>query len=553
MNQLTHLQAWRGLALIGVIALIGYSAMHFLAAGRDDTFIMLWAGQTLGQGSWFLNFNYATQEIASSIIGVLIAALSKGQSIGYALLIIKVFGLLSAIATLYLIWCKRDDIYSGVDGANWFAMAAVIATAASPVFMYWSFGGLETPHHALLILSFCILFVKSITKQQADSIDWLLLVTGVLLVLVRTEAFWLLFLAGFLVVFINRCSVVSSATFRALFVASVIFVLLLGVRYLFTGAIWPNPVYAKVGDFNTAIPAGLKYIFEYFASSPWAWAQGLAIVYGVFSLFKLCFLILKRQALGDRRLLIEAVIGGVVACHLMFVILSGGNWMEYFRFMAAIVPLMNILVFFMLAYVAQKFWQSRFVIGATVLIGLLSLTQIGRASDKYAANCSKPIGMSIALSGLEGLSKAVIQNNCAHSRDSRAIKPFIDEQLPKYLRKNNGHLTVASYQAGFFPYHLRLNYTVPEILFIDSAGLNELEVARLPGGKSSGGILFRDRIDIALLGEAGPLSQYFSTHPVNLVYLLDASPEVRSNFAKLGFERVWDVDGAVVFYRSDAH
>lgn len=549
MNQIANTQVWSVVGAIGVIALIGYSFLHFLAAGRDDTFIMLWAGQTLGHAPWFMNFNYATQEIASSTIGVLIAALTKGQSIGHALLLVKLFGLLSACATLYLIWWKRVEIFSGSQRSRWLALATIISTVASPVFMYWSLGGLETPQHALLLLVYCLVLIKSLTaSKQLGQVDWWLWGTGFLLVLVRTEAFWPIFFAGLLLVLINRSSSVPIQTVRAVFLTVVLFILLLVLRYVFTGAWWPNPVYAKVGDYSAAIPAGLEYVSNYFLTSPWTWVQGFAVVYGVSRLLTLCLCLMKRQALANQRLLLEAVLGGTVLFQLIFVVLTGGNWMEYFRFMAAIVPLMNILVFMMLAHFVPNQDSVLLLIGAFVLLVILALTQIGRAGEYYAGDCSKPISASVALSGLEGLSRAVIQNNCAHSRDLKSIKPFIDEKIPELLRNNNGRLTVASYQAGFFPYHLRKKYNQQEIFFIDSAGLTELEIARLPGGTSSGGIRFRDRIDLALLGEVGALSQYFLSHHVNLVYLLSASPEVRKNMEKLGYETVWDVAGAVVFY-----
>lgn len=556
IDRVAQTKVWITTGFIGALTLIGYSIVQFLAAGRDDTFIMLWAGQTLGTGPWFVNYNYIPQEIASSIIGVLIAELTKGQSIGYALLIVKLFGLLSACAALCLIWWRRIDIFAGSEHASWLAMAAVIATAASPVFMYWSLGGLETPHHALLLLAYCFVLLRSITANgQSGLVDWWLLGIGFLLVLVRTEAFWPIFFSGSLLILIHRllCAgycPVPIQTIRAVSLTALLFGLLLGLRYLFTGAWWPNPVYAKVGDYAVAIPAGFKYLSDYFLSSPWAWVQGLAVVYGALRLLKLCLCSIKRQPLGSRQVLLEALVGGMVLFHLIFVILTGGNWMEYFRFVAAIVPLMNLLVFLMLANYLRIHNSSMALIGFLVFLVILSLAQIGRAGELYAGNCSKPVDVRNLLSGVDYLSEVVIRNNCAHSRDWRGIKPFIDDRIPELLQRNNGHLTVVSYQAGFFPYHLREKFSRNEIYFIDSAGLTELEIARLPVGTSSGGVRFRDRIDLILSGEAGALSQFFSTRPVNLIYLLSAGPEVRRNFAKLGYETVWDVDGAVVFYRS---
>lgn len=252
----------------------------------------------------------------------------------------------------------------------------------------------------------------------------------------------------------------------------------------------------------------------------------------------------------------EGLIGATVLCHQLFVVLSGGNWMEYYRFMAAIVPLLNILALGMIAALVDRLgtlkWGATPARSLLVVVALVSLSQIGRAGDAYAGNCARPMDIAAMRDGIEPVSEQLIRNNCAHARDWSGIKPFIDEELPRLLEESGGRLTVVSSQAGFFPYFIRQRFTAREIWFIDSVGLNELEVARLPGRKTSVGHIDGTRIDLALRGEAGPLSDYLKQRSPDLVYLLGADAVVRANFASLGYRIVWDTPGAIVFHRNDS-
>lgn len=539
--------------LLVLIYFVGYSFSHFLAAGRDDTFIMLWAGQSLGQGPWFVNFNYESQEIASSYLGVFIASLTKGLPLTYALLLIKLMSLAAACATLVLLWSKCNALFSGFSGKPWLVMGAVLATAVSPIFQYWTFGGLETPYHALLLLAFCLVFVRSITYHQTGSVDWWLVGVGCLLVLARTESFWPLLLAGGLSAVINRFLPVHTSTVRALYLSGAFFILIMVLRYVFTGALWPNPVYAKVGSFESAIPIGWKYLLDYYNSSPWGWLQGLAFIYGIAALVRVGICAVSRDKPGVW-LINDAVMGSILLFHQLFVLLSGGNWMEYFRFMSAIVPLLNILVFSMVGVIIGRVRAAEphklYSNGLMVASLILPLTQVGRIDNSYAGNCAKPLVGDIFVASIDALFQRLILNNCTLSRDWYALKPFLDSKLPELLQEADGHLTVASSQAGFFPYFIRQKYTQEQIWFIDSAGLNELQIAKLPGRKNSWGNLDGFRIDLALLGKSGALSEYLQKHPLDLVYLISVEPIVRENFLSLGYKVVWDKRGAVVFFRS---
>lgn len=193
-----------------------YSVSHFLAAGRDDTFIMLWEGQTLGYAPWFVNFNYQVQEISSSVLGVLVAALTKGMTVPHALLLIKLLGLTSSLITLTLLWFRRTVLYAEIPSMWLLAFGALVSTAVSPCFQYWTLGGLETPYHALLLLAFCLILVNSLSDNIGGKVDWRLAGIEILLFLTRTEGFWPILMAGVICILLKRCISVHISTVRAL-------------------------------------------------------------------------------------------------------------------------------------------------------------------------------------------------------------------------------------------------------------------------------------------------------------------------------------------------
>lgn len=539
-----------------IVFFLYYAFSNFISAGRDDTFLMLWSGQTLGSASWFVNYNYELEEISSSIIGSLVSATTIGQPAGRALLMVKVMGLLAAAATLALMWRSQAEFFRREAMARWLALGAVLATATSTSFSYWSLGGLETPYHALLLLLFTSYLIHHLSRTpESRGVHWGLAVTGILLCLVRTEAFWPMFLALFAGLAIHggmrkgHGAPVIKATAIALF----LFLVLLGLRKYYTGGLWPNPVYAKVGGIGDALPQGIDYIFRYFNSSPWAWVQAAGLLYGT---IRLGLLVLAR--VGGRAphpsSLAPATLAAVILCHLGFVALTGGNWMEYFRFMVAVVPLLNLLAMVALGEMLalMRVRAAMPPIGrlagltACLLVSALCLAQL-RFEDPE--NCATAITSSVMARGLAGIEDHVLSGNCATRRDMAGIEPFIEANLSDYVRDRGSALSIISYQAGFFPYYLRQHFTTQELIFTDTMGLSDKATALIPGGKGIYGNRSGARLDKVMMGSAGDLSRVVKERNPVMAYAPDASRETRENFSKLGWKMVWDAPGGVVFYK----
>ena len=555
---MSRARAWQcPLCLAGVIAFFFYYAFtNFVSAGRDDTFLMLWSGQTLGSAPWFVNYNYELEEISSSIIGSLVSATTIGQPAGRALLMVKVMGLLAAAATLVLMWRSQDEFFKRDGMARWLTLGAVLATATSTPFSYWSLGGLETPYHALLLLLFTSYLVNHLSHvPENNRVHWGLAVSGILLCLVRTEGFWPMFLAlvAGLVIHGGMRKGHGAPVIKATAISCFFFLLLLGLRTYYTGDLWPNPVYAKVGGFAEALPQGIDYIYRYFRSSPWAWVQAAALLYGA---IRLGLLLLARMAgrAPDAGSLVPATLAAVILCHLGFVALTGGNWMEYFRFIAAVVPSLNLLALVavgeMLALVRVQAGMppmGRLAgLSACLLGSALCLAQL-RVVDPE--NCATPVTRSVIAKGLAGVEDHVLSGNCATRRDLAGIEPFIEANLSDYVRGGGRALSVISYQAGFFPYYLRQRFTPRELIFTDTMGLSDKATARILGEKGIYGNRLGARLDRVMMGSAGDLSKVVKERAPVMAYAPDASRETRENFSKLGWKTVWDAPGGVVFYR----
>lgn len=526
-----------------------YSFTIFLSAGRDDTFIMLWAGQTFSIARGFVNYNLIPEEIASSELATWLVAFTSGWEPGHALLYTKILGLLAASLTLVVLWIHREKLNSS-KASSALCYLPIVATLASQSFQYWSLGGLETPYQTFLLTIFAFSLSSCLQEGRHCGTGSGIKLVAVLslLMLTRTEAFWPWLLTLSFILMNANAIARSKPAYAISVVPGVVFGLILSMRHYYTGRPWPNPVYAKVGVDIDTLKTGLDYIGNYLSASPWCMIQAAGFLFGFFACVSfVSSSLIKRQGKPD----ISAVLGSIVTCQIAFVILTGGNWMEYSRFIVPIIPTLNVLVLLAILKLGNHLRRSpQFVTTTSVLLSITCLTQIATWKNIDIKNCASPLSLH-QLSSLELLSRHTIAGNCAHGRDLANLKPFIDQELPLIRQAHPSPLIVASYQAGFFPYFIRQRFTPEEVLFIDTVGLTDGVTAQLPGKRTARGLTAGGRIDLALRGESGALSEYLQTRPPALVYVLDADTDMRRNFAGLGYRIVLDKPGAVVFHKPE--
>lgn len=188
MRQLRPVLSCNGLAeaqTIVAFLMLALLLLPFLGAGHDDAWIMLFAGETLGKGQWFLNHNGATQEISTSVLGAILAALSaqiapSGQE--YATW--KVVAWLPAVLAGVLLFniVRR---HCGTKSAYYW----IFVLCCIPQWHNWAWGGLESGLFWLLSLLFVFTLVKWTQKPDGRS-AWLAAALAFSLPLTRADALW---------------------------------------------------------------------------------------------------------------------------------------------------------------------------------------------------------------------------------------------------------------------------------------------------------------------------------------------------------------------------
>lgn len=191
--------------------------------------------------------------------------------------------------------------------------------ASSIVFTGWSVFGLETGLFVCLVLAGTYLFLRESVPSAFPFSGLAFALAG----LTRPEA--PIFL-GLLMLLLGRRMLTRQNLLRgALFLGPILLHLLF--RRIYYGAWLPNTFFAKTGDPATQVMRGAHYVLAYFAhTGPAAQLAWLGLGIGVAS--------------RRKDVLALALLGLGVACYVLVV---GGDWMNFFRFMAPFEPFCFLL------------------------------------------------------------------------------------------------------------------------------------------------------------------------------------------------------------------
>lgn len=544
---------WLSPLLLGIVLLLCcLNALYqYLGAGRDDVFITLWVGKTLGTGPWFINYNGESQEISSSILGALIAKFAYLYCEETYYLANKLFGWGAALATLAVIWLQRRTFFDQFPDLGAIATVALLGFNSS--FAYWSLGGLETPYYALLILLYAVFAIRIFNPKNADQQPYLsLTLVQILAILCRPEGFWLIGVTSALVLaYWNTLSDRRLTIIRAAILPPLLFLLaLFAIRYAMTGAIFPNPVYAKVSiSYMGGLQEGWNYLNQFYAIGliGLLLAGTTLISCGLIS-YTALRLLLPRQELTPlaSRLLVPAL---VICAYDVFIVIVKGDWMEYHRFFTPTLGL-KMLLLVMLGEKIHAMTPAPFrrlaSLAATIL---LVLVIVGEWQYRSPRDCSTRLTVDLLPKFLDRPNDATIALNCAHRRDGDAIRPFIDRELPRYLAQQ-GHLRIVTYQGGYFPYFIREQFSPRDITFVDTTGLLNLDIAMVDGEKIPTGNKYLDDILAILDGRVPGLSEKVSRYNPNMIYMLGDSETSQARLKAIGFEKIHQAPGAVIYLKT---
>lgn len=543
------------LVLFGIVLLLSTlnAFHHYLGAGRDDVFITLWAAKTLGTDSWFINYNGELQEISSSILGALIAKFAYICCAENYYLANKLFGWGAALTTLTVIWFQQRTFFRYSPAFSAIATAALLGFNSS--FAYWGFGGLETPYYALLILLYVALASRLFClsgMEVSGRVYHALAIVQIFAILCRPEGFWLI--GATLALVLLYWPADSNRGVRTIKIAVLpplaFLIALFAIRHGMTGAIFPNPVYAKVSMSHLGgFREGWDYLSQFYGVGvPGILLFGTTILSFTWvghAAFKR-FLSHPESIQLESRILVPAL---CICAYEAFVVIVKGDWMEYYRFLVPTLGLKMLL----LVMLGEKLHgltpsYSRRVASASVSI-ILFLIIADELRYRSPKDCSKRLDLGFFEKFLAHPNDAIIALNCAHQRDRYAIRPFIEQELPAYLAQK-GHLTIVTYQGGYFPYFLREKFSPEEITLVDTTGLLNLEIARIEGEKIPTGNKYLDDIPAILSGEVPRLSERVFRYRPNMIYMLGERETDPAKLKVIGFDKIHQAPGAVVYLKT---
>ncbi|MEP7200884.1 MAG: hypothetical protein ABI874_13760, partial [Chloroflexota bacterium] len=420
------------LVLLAALAVFVYLSLNnFVGAGRDDVYISLWAGENLARGHGLVNYNFERAEISSSLLHtVLIAALTLVAP-QHTFLLNKALGLLTGAAALTVIVARRRTLFPSRALRFAAITASLLALASSAPFLYWNLGGLETPIQTLLLFLYGTELMAY--WQQPTRMRHVVALVGwqCLYMLVRPEGFVLI-----------GCTVIYAALhhlrFRqsarralVLVIAPVAFcALLMLARYFWFGLIFPNPVYAKTSGLK--LDDGFAYLSGYFTASAFAVAQlaSLAVTCAYLLYHAVRFGVRRAHTLPDGFATIGLALPTLVV--LAVVLASGGDWMEFFRFVAPTIPLLVILTVVVVAqggiWLTVLLQRQSIVRNAVVSAALVAVVgwlvtangiSDGRNPVTGARSCPSAgrIGDVAQWSSVTAWETWVLAQNCAYVRD----------------------------------------------------------------------------------------------------------------------------------------
>lgn len=202
------------------------------------------------------------------------------------------------------------------------ALIAPIFLASQISFLAYPMTGMETSFYAMLITLALLLFHRETYRGRAGSF-----VTGVVLLAIAFTRFDGLVMVGILLsykVLIDR-EVKSLAPLLLVFGIGIVAYNVWRVTYYPT--ILPNTFYAKVGFSMTQLVKGAKYLFTFVTEN-----AHYAVLIGLLPF-----------AFGTPRRIIRFA-GWVTTLHLAYVVVVGGDWMPFFRFVLPVLPLIFLLM-----------------------------------------------------------------------------------------------------------------------------------------------------------------------------------------------------------------
>ncbi|MFT3772235.1 MAG: hypothetical protein QM820_43085 [Minicystis sp.] len=347
-----------GLVLPAMVLAVNMWRVHPFTV--DDSYISFRYARNLARG-WGLVYNEGERiEGYTNFLWTVLLAL--GIKLGFdPNNVAKVLGGTAAFGSLGLTYAISNRLapYRTLPCIATWLLASTIVFSGYAVF------GLETGAFVFFVLAGTYLFLRETdgvlrpsapdaAAQNPNAIPW----SGVVFALAgltRPEAPMYI---GILMLFLGRRFFTKQNILRGVLFAAPIAVHLL-FRKSYYGAWVPNTLSAKTGNLAGQLQAGFGYVNNYFLHAG-------PVVY--LALLGLGIAIARNR----RDLLAIATIGVAI---LGYVILVGGDWMKYFRFLAPFEPFC-----FLLACVGLRRVVDRRDVAVNIAVAIFAVAMVGHRS-----------------------------------------------------------------------------------------------------------------------------------------------------------------------------
>ena len=483
----------------------------FMGAGRDDCFITYWSALQFASGKGLVNYNYEPCEVSSSLLHVIcLAAIHKISQIDI-FVIGRFFGVAMGLACVLL----------GVLRSSNKRMAALFSVLllSNQSFLYWSFGGLETTLFAFTLFAYVLALCNA-----ASGGGWICAtLTGFMALISRPE--------GFIVILIGASTQVALRLFsKENMIKGILshlvwlvgfFAMITISRYILFDSLFPNPVLAKTEISLFSLKRGFDYVCQY-AAKPWI----------LFGLVTFCLFVYDFFAnfVKHRSDVVSVVLGTAIFGYFCFIVLSGGDWMEYGRFFVPIAPC--------LAY-AGAYGTDRLLkaIGFKIIVfaGLIQILACLMVIKTEPGNCSTVNPRLITVAN----SHELMMLNWPHRRDLINILPYIRNYFARDLEQCSKRAVVYAWPAGFFPYMLRTLHPDKRFSFLDACGLTEPGIAKLDTKRSIGGVNAGFDVVGTLSGSHGQFSRYVRDREPCIIYFVEINDKLITHLKTLGYGLTW--------------
>tara|TARA_Y100000589_G_scaffold282171_1_gene279525 strand:- start:850 stop:2292 length:1443 start_codon:yes stop_codon:yes gene_type:complete len=328
------LTRWYFLVCAGFIVIQVYLAQGFWQNCLDDAAVSFQYAKNLALGHG-LCFHLSMPPVEGFSNPVWTLILSAVYSLGWQDLIqaSKILGLIFHVST-GLLFC-----FFGF--RHYWPLLILFVLLCYPYNTYWAVTGLENASYGFFI---CLAYLC--VKRKLSKSLWIVL--G-LIIFSRPE--------GFLFAFIF--AIADQQQRRKSILMSTIFVLALTLlRLLYFQDFLPNTIWAKWGLVHSTDPLlnfqlGLRYFWDYLGSF---------LKFPYLFIPVILFLLTKRQWL----------LLSLFCVHMLFLLMSGGDWMRGWRFMSPIAPLYAYAIASLLWSLVMRF-QEALVLLLIILVNLLML------------------------------------------------------------------------------------------------------------------------------------------------------------------------------------